>query len=167
MTPPSASGSAASARRPAHASPSHARKTPLSAGRRLVALRLVPPRRGAKRKRSVAEQTRRLHVVAVIMVALALVAVVVGQALLASGQVRMAALQHDLRLEQSANRQHQQAVTALETPARIVGAATNQLHMVRTSSVTELPYVPLSAPLPTPKVIGARPAPAAPAPATP
>jgi len=66
--------------------------------------------------------------------------------------VRLATLQHELTLEQSANRQTQQTVAALETPARIVGAATNQLHMVRSSGVTELPYVSLSVPLPTPKV---------------
>ena len=113
--------------------------------------------------------TRRdeLHVIAVAVVAVALVVVVVGQALLASGQVRLATLEHDLMLEQSVNRQNQQTVAALETPALIVGAATNQLHMVRSSGVTELPYVSLSVPLPTPAVIGAPPAPATPTPATP
>ena len=101
---------------------------------------------------------------ALVVVALALLTVVVGQAVLASGQVRLAALEHDLQLEQSANRQHQQTVAALETPARIVGAATTKLHMVRAAGVTELPNVPLSVPLPVPRVIGA---PSTPHPATP
>jgi hypothetical protein len=130
-------------------------------------LHLVPTRHGPKRARSAAHSARRLHVVAAAVVAAALVAVVIGQAILASGQVRLAALQHDLTLEQSANRQHQLTVAALETPARIVGAATTGLHMVRASGVTELPWVPLSVPLPTPQVIGAPPAPPTPTPATP
>jgi hypothetical protein len=86
------------------------------------------------------------------MVVAALLAVVVGQALLANGQVRLAALQHQLTLEQSAHRQAELAVSQLETPSRIVAAASGQLHMVRPASVVELPYVSLSVPLPTPKV---------------
>jgi hypothetical protein len=86
------------------------------------------------------------------MVVAALLAVVVGQALLANGQVRLAALQHQLTLEQSAHRQAELAVSQLETPSRIVAAASGQLHMVRPASVVELPYVSLTVPLPTPKV---------------
>jgi len=96
------------------------------------------------------------------LVVAALLAVVVAQAFLANGQVRLSALQHQLSLEQSAHRQSELSVSELETPARIVGAATSQLHMVR-PAVMELPYVSLQTPLPTPKVT---PAPAAaPAPA--
>jgi type II secretory pathway pseudopilin PulG len=86
------------------------------------------------------------------MVVAALLAVVIGQALLANGQVRLSALQHQLTLEQSAHRQAELAVSQLETPARIVAAASGQLQMVRPASIVELPYVSLSAPLPTPKV---------------
>ncbi len=96
------------------------------------------------------------------MVVAALLAVVVGQALLANGQVRLAALQHELTLEQSAHRASELAVAKLETPTRIVADATSQLHMVA-ASVVELPYVSLSVPLPTPKVT---PAPAPPPPTT-
>ena len=39
------------------------------------------------------------------MVVVALLAVVVGQAFLANGQVKLASLQHDLSVEQSAHRQ--------------------------------------------------------------
>jgi hypothetical protein len=88
-------------------------------------------------------------------------AVVVAQAILANGQVTLSGLQHELSLEQSLHRQGELAVAQLETPSRIVGSASNQLHMVRPDQVTELPYVSLSAPLPTPKVT---PRPATPAP---
>ncbi|MGO9855927.1 MAG: hypothetical protein ACLPYY_12900 [Acidimicrobiales bacterium] len=97
------------------------------------------------------------------MVVAALLAVVVGQALLANGQVRLSALQHALALEQSAHRQSELAVAELETPSRIVAAASGQLHMVRPANVVELPYVSLSVPVPTPKVT---PAPAPPTTAT-
>jgi hypothetical protein len=97
------------------------------------------------------------------MVVAALLAVVVGQALLANGQVKLAGLQHQLTLEQSAHRQAELAVAGLETPSRIVAAAQGQLHMVHPASVVELPYVSLSVPLPTPKVT---PAPAPPPPTT-
>ena len=93
----------------------------------------------------------------------ALLAVVVGQAFLANGQVRLAGLQHQLSLEQSAHRQAELADAKLETPTRIVAYATTKLGMVATPSVIETPYVSLSVPLPTPKVT---PAPAPPPPTT-
>jgi hypothetical protein len=86
------------------------------------------------------------------MVMAALLAVVIGQALLANGQVRLSSLQQQLALEQSTHRQGELAVAQLETPARIVAAASGQLQMVRPANVIELPYVSLSAPLPTPNV---------------
>jgi hypothetical protein len=101
--------------------------------------------------------------ISVAMVVAALLAVVVGQAILANGQVRLATLQHQLTMEQSAHRQAELAVSQLETPSRIVAAASGQLHMVRPASVVELPYVSLSVPLPTPKVA---PAPASAPPTT-
>jgi hypothetical protein len=99
--------------------------------------------------------------ISVSLVVAALLAVVVAQALLANGQVHLSALQSELSLEQSAHRQAELSVSELETPARIVGAATGQLRMVRPANVIELPYVSLQTPLPTPKVTPA-PAPAAP-----
>jgi len=95
------------------------------------------------------------------MVVATLLAAVVGQALLANGQVKLASLQHQLTAEKSVHRQAEVAVAQLETPARIVAAAQSQLHMVHWGSVVELPYVSLSVPLPTPKVT---PAPAPPPP---
>ncbi len=93
----------------------------------------------------------------------ALLAVVVGQAVLANGQVRLSSLRHTLSLEQSAHRQQELAAAQLETPTRIVAVAAGQMHMVRPASVTELPYVSLTTPLPTPKVL---PPVAAPAPSS-
>ncbi len=96
------------------------------------------------------------------MVVAALLAVVVGQALLANGQVKLSALQHELTLEQGSHSLAEAAVARLETPTRIVAAAT-QGGLVAESNVIELPYVSLSVPLPTPKVTPA-PAPTPPTP---
>ena len=99
------------------------------------------------------------------LVVAALLAVVVAQAMLANGQVRLSSLQHELSLEQGAHRQAELAVSELETPSRIVATATG-LGMVRPANVVELPYVSLAVPLPAPKVTPAPPPPA-PAPVTP
>jgi len=96
--------------------------------------------------------------VSVSLVVSALLAVVVAQAMLANGQVRLSGLEHQLSLEQGAHRQAELAVSELETPSRIVAAAAGQLHMVRTN-IVELPYVSLSTPLATPKVTAPPPPP--------
>jgi hypothetical protein len=104
-----------------------------------------------------------MTILAVCLVVGALLAVVVGQAFLANGQVRLSAFERELSLEQATHRQRELSVAQLETPARIVGAATTQDHMVG-AAVTELPYVSLTVPLPTPTVTPApapSPAPAA------
>jgi hypothetical protein len=97
------------------------------------------------------------------MVVAALLAVVVGQALLANGQVKLSALHDELTMEQSSHSQAELAVAQLEAPPRIVAAAT-RAGLVAQSNVIELPYVSLSVPLPTPKVT---PAPAPTPPTTP
>jgi cell division protein FtsL len=108
-----------------------------------------------------ANRRRVLNILSVSLVVTSLLAVVVAQALLANGQVRLSSLQHELSLEQSSHRQAELAVSKLETPPRIVSAAASQ-GMVHPANVIELPYVSLSVPVPTPKVT---PAPAAPPPA--
>jgi cell division protein FtsL len=113
--------------------------------------------RPRRRTGLLAGRGRLLNIVAVGLVMAALLAVVVAQAMLANGQVRLSALQHQLALEQSAHRQAELSVSQLETPSRIVAAATGQLHMVRPASVIQLPYVSLSVPLATPKVTPAPP----------
>jgi hypothetical protein len=96
------------------------------------------------------------------MVVVALLAVVVGQAFLANGQVKLAGLQHELSLEQSAHRLAELSDANLEAPPRIVSYAITQQHMVH-NPIIQLPPVSLSVPLPTPKVT---PAPAPPPPTT-
>ena len=100
-----------------------------------------------------------VEIVALALVVGSLLAVVIGQAVLANDQVQISALQHELSLEQSTHRQAELQVANLETPRRIVGDAT-KAGMVHPAQVIELPYVPLNVPIATPNVT------AAPAPTT-
>jgi hypothetical protein len=169
MAPPPASSGATAAHPHAASAPARPsrrawRETEAPSTRR-APLRVVPTRsrRGIPRGRPGVGRGKWLTMISVAMVVAALLAVVVGQALLANGQVDLSALQQQLTLEQSAHSQAELAVSQLETPSRIVAAASGQLHMVRPASVVELPYVSLSVPLPTPKVT---PAPASAPPTT-
>jgi hypothetical protein len=135
---------AAGAARPHHDAP---RSTP-----RRAPLRVVPShgreagRRGQRTRRSF---TRFLPLTLIVT---SLLVVVVGQAMLANGQVRMSGLQQQLTIEQGVHRQQELAVSQLEMPSRIVSAATTTLHMVRPGQVLQLPYVSLDTPIPTPTV---------------
>ena len=151
--PPPPAASTAPAGRGRDASPAPSKRGEGTRLRRT--LRLVPSR--ARRGRATAahrvrNRGRILNVISVSLVVAALLSVVVAQALLANGQVRLSTLQHELALEQSSHRQAELSVSELETPARIVGAATSQLQMVRPAAVIELPYVSLNTPLATPSV---------------
>jgi hypothetical protein len=158
MAPPSAATAAPARRVGRRADAPTPRRAPL---------RLIPGRSGrsgpsgsrTRQSGAPVDRSRLLNIVAISLVVAALLAVVVGQALLANGQVRLSSLQHELSLEQSAHRQSELAVAQLETPSRIVAAASGQLHMVRPANIVELPYVSLSVPLPTPKVTAAPPVP--------
>jgi cell division protein FtsL len=145
MAPPSASTATAPSRRQGA---SHATRP------RRPSLRVVRSRSGKPTQRG-----RMIEIVALVLVVASLLAVVIGQAVLANDQVQMSALQHELSLEQSTHRQAELQVATLETPQRIVGDAT-KAGMVRPPVVTELPYVPLNTPIATPNVT------AAPAPTT-
>ena len=146
MAPPPAATAKAPVRR--QAAGSSARSAEAGSARR-TPLRIVGPHR---RRRDRRNPSRLLNVVSASLVLGSLLAVVVAHALLANGQVHLSALQHQLTLEQSSHRQAELAVSELETPSRIVAAASGQLHMVHPAQVIELPYVSLSTPLPTPKV---------------
>jgi hypothetical protein len=113
---------------------------------RRAPLQVVRSRRGER------AGNRLVKYLPVLMVVVALLIVVGGQAMLANGQVRMARIDQRLQVAQSEHRQQMLDVTKKETPSRIVGAATAQLHMVHPSHVTQLPYVSLRTPLPTPTV---------------
>jgi len=118
---------------------------------RRAPLRVVPARHQAGGNRPAAAQNRLVVFLAVAVIVAALLVVVIGQAMLASGQVRMTSLQHQLMLEQASHREAVLQDSALETPSRIVQVATSA-GLVHEPSVTELPYVSLTVPLPTPKV---------------
>ena len=109
-------------------------------------LQVVPSRRRDRAR------SRLVKYLPVVMVVVALLIVVGGQAMLANGQVRMTRLDQQLQIAQSEHRQQELDVTKLETPSRIVGSATAQLHMVHPSHVTQLPSVSLGKPLPAPTV---------------
>jgi hypothetical protein len=112
-------------------------------------LRVVP------RRRPDGARSRIVTYFPAIMVVVALLVVVVGQAILANGQVRMAGLDQQLQTAQARHSAQEETVSKLETPARIVGDATANGTMVRPAHVTQLPYVPLTTPLATPNVTSA------------
>lgn len=114
-------------------------------------MRVVPPREDAGRRVGIASRRSMAPILAVAMVVAALLIVVIGNSLLANGQVRMSSIEHQLVLEQAAHRQAELQVGQLEVPSRIVGAAMGS-GMVHPTQVTVLPYVPLTTPLPPPKV---------------
>jgi|HubBroStandDraft_6_1064221.scaffolds.fasta_scaffold1566195_1 cell division protein FtsL len=115
-------------------------------------LRLVRARDGRPTRRGLV-----IEIVALVLVLGSLLAVVIGQALLANDQVQMSALQHELTLEQSNHREAEVQVANLETPQRIVGDAT-KAGMIHPAQVIELPYVSLKVALATPNVTPAPPA---------
>jgi hypothetical protein len=140
MVPPSSSTATSTARRAVPSvRPNH------EANRRRPPLSVVPPRRG----RSLARRALRYLPAAVVVSSL--LAVVVGQALLANGQVAMTGVNQQVAQAQTAHRTDELRVAMLETPSLIVGAATKG-GMVHPSVITQLPYVPLSTPIATPKV---------------
>jgi hypothetical protein len=81
------------------------------------------------------------------LVVMSLLAVVLGHAVLAQGQLHLSSLQAQLAAEQAKHRRQLLAVTQLETPSRIVSQAEQQLHMVPPQQVTQLPSVPLDTPV--------------------
>jgi cell division protein FtsL len=111
-----------------------------------------PPLQVVPRRRRGRAGGRFLRYLPVAMVVVALLIVVAGQAMLANGQVRMSRIDQKLQIAQSEHRQAVLEMTKLETPSRIVAAATGQLHMESPSHVTQLPSVPLNKPLPAPNV---------------
>jgi hypothetical protein len=143
MAPPSESAARAPSRR--HG----AQQTTRS---RLPSLRLVRARNGKPTRKG-----RVIEIVALVLVVGSLLAVVIGQAVLANDQVQMSALQQQLSLEQSTHRQAEVRVAGLETPQRIVGDAT-KAGMVHPAQVIELPYVSLKVAIATPNVTPAPPA---------
>jgi hypothetical protein len=144
MAPPS---SAAARRVPS------SRTAPESARRSSPLLRVVPGRRGGARR------NRILTVVAASMVVLSLLVVVLGQAMLANGQVRLTVAEQNLALAQGLHRQAELQVASLETPSRVISVALGSLHLVHPAGVTQRPYVALTKPIATPTITAAPPTP--------
>jgi len=97
--------------------------------------------------------------VAASMVVLSLLVVVLGQAMLANGQVRLTAVEQKLALAQGLHRQAELQVASLETPSRVISEALGSLHLVNPAGVTQLPYVVVTKPIPTPTITAAAPTP--------
>lgn len=114
-----------------------------------------PPLHVVPSRRRDGVRSRIVRYLPAIMVVLALLVVVVGQAILADGQVRMAGLEQKLQAVQAKHSAQEERVSKLETPSRIVSDATANGKMTRPSHVTQLPYVPLNTPLATPNVTAA------------
>jgi hypothetical protein len=110
-----------------------------------TALRLVPSRRRD------GSRSRLVRYLPVVLVVVALLFVVTGQAMLASGQVRLTRLDQQLQATQAQHEQRVESVSRSETPARIVNDAMHD-GMVHPSQVVQLPYVPLNIPIATPNV---------------
>jgi hypothetical protein len=98
-----------------------------------------------------------LGMAAASLVVISLLVVVVGQAMLASGQVRLAAVDQQLTTAQGIHRQDVLQDSSLETPSRIISTALGTLHLVHPPQPTQLPYVSLTTPLATPKMATATP----------
>jgi hypothetical protein len=139
MVPPSSSTARkVSSSRTAHESGRRASRPPL----RVVSARRAGP----------ARHRRLFTVVAASMVVLSLLAVVLGQAMLANGQVRLTTVEQKLATAQSLHRQEELQVAGLETPSRVISVALSTLHLVHPGGVEQLPYVPLTKPIPAPAI---------------
>jgi hypothetical protein len=73
-------------------------------------------------------------------------AVVIGHSMLAQGEVRLTKIQSQVSTEAALNRQLLAWVGSAENPARIVAEAKG-LGLFSPGSVTQIPAVPLDAPL--------------------
>lgn len=114
---------------------------------RRPALRVVQPerRRGVR-----AGGSRRSHVwLAVGMVVASLLFVVVGDAMVAQGQVRLAKIQLAISAQQATQKAMQTEVAQLAAPDRVVAQGI-ALGLTAPAQVVNLPEVPLDVPLPVP-----------------
>lgn len=100
-------------------------------------------------------RSRRRRITPVLSAALvsgSLLVVVVGHALVAQEQVRIAAVNAALTAAQVAHRHDVVSVARLEDPARILREAEARLHMVTPGQVVQVPHVGLTTPLLNPAV---------------
>jgi len=129
---------------------------------RIAAQRLGAPRAatraGDARLEVVRARTRanRRHRVAPLvsaaLVSSSLLAVVVGHAVLAQEQVRLAAVQAEVTSAQVVHRRDIVSVANLGDPSRVLREAETTLHMVTPGQVIQVPHVTLGTPVQAPKV---------------
>ena len=114
---------------------------------RRPALRVFEPEPRRSPRRGI---SRRGHVwLGVALVVASLLAVVVADAMVAQGQVRLASIQSKIDGQLAIQKAAQSDVAQLAAPARIVAQAIVQ-GSVAPASVLDLPQVPLNVPLPVP-----------------
>jgi len=103
------------------------------------------PRRSSRRHLS-----RRGHLwLATVLVVGSLLAVVVGDTMVAQGQVRLADLQSKITSQQAIEKAAQTEVAQLAAPERVVAQGI-LLGLTAPAQVVDLPQVPLDVPLPVP-----------------
>jgi hypothetical protein len=95
-----------------------------------------------------------------LLIAASLLAVVVGDALLTQGQVRLATTQRALVAAQGTQKTLQTALAQKAAPPVVVAHSKSQ-GLVAASQVVNLPQVPLNVPLPPPRLVPTSPHPAA------
>ena len=103
------------------------------------------PRRSTRRVRS-----RGANVLAAVLVVGSLLAVVMGDNLVAEGQVRLADVQQKIVVEQAAQKSMQTEVAQLAAPDRVVAQGI-ALGLTAPAGLKDLPQVPLDVPLPAPR----------------
>jgi type II secretory pathway pseudopilin PulG len=86
----------------------------------------------------------------VLLVVGSLLAVVVGDAMITDGQVRLTATQSQVAAAVTAQKAYQVAVAQLAAPPVVVAQAESQ-GLVAPTTVVDLPQVPLNVPLPVPQ----------------
>jgi hypothetical protein len=151
MVPPAVTGST-------RGSTARAVPRPLPSGPRRPPLRVFEP---APRRRTAGRGVRRSTVwVSGVLVVGSLLAVVVGDALVTEGQVRLSTTQREVAAATASQKALQVAVAQKAAPPVVVEQAKSQ-GMVAPSQVVYLPRVSLSVPLPIPQVTPAPVVPAA------
>jgi hypothetical protein len=111
------------------------------------------PRRGGNRV---------LMLVSAVLVVGSLMAVVIGDDIIAQDQVRLTSAQQQVATLTNTHRELQIAVSVQQAPQAVVKTAEGQLGMVPPGQITDLPEVSLATPLPVPQT-APNPAPATPA----
>jgi hypothetical protein len=121
-------------------------------------LRILSPATRTQRRRG----NRMLMLVSAVLVVGSLMAVVIGDDIVAQDQVSLSSAQQQVTALTNTHRELQIAVSVQQAPQAVVKTAEGQLGMVPPGQITDLPEVSLATPLPVPQT-APNPAPATPA----